>query len=252
MQWRKPKLIPGRSSNRSLKPKVEVMPSVSKEEEMESEPVGLEPKVEDEKLDEEPMSSCVEEGGTPEDAERSIEKKKAKKEVYVPGKSRPLKEGEVLEFDESAYRMFHRFRTTYPCLSFDCLRASANSVVESYPLTFYMVAGTQTEVVKQNSVVLFKLKNMGELIHEDSSDDENSYLSSDEETNNEAADKPMLTFVNIPHRGGINRIKVFIAIPLSRLRGVIVFRCMNYDGVIVLNNGCTSFFFRVFDQDGPF
>jgi ribosome assembly protein RRB1 len=43
-----------------------------------------------------------------------------KERVYIPGQ--PLKEGEVLDFDPSAYRMLHSMNVEWPCLSFSILR----------------------------------------------------------------------------------------------------------------------------------
>lgn len=45
-------------------------------------------------------------------------------EPYLPS-SRPLKEGEVLEPDQSVYEMLHRMNVQWPCLSVDVLRVRA-------------------------------------------------------------------------------------------------------------------------------
>lgn len=47
--------------------------------------------------------------------------KNAPKQVWRPGVDK-LEEGETLEYDPSAYVMYHSLRTEWPCLSFDILR----------------------------------------------------------------------------------------------------------------------------------
>lgn len=71
----------------------------------------------------------------------SSEVKTAKPEVYLP--SKPIDADEELVCDESAYVMLHQARTGAPCLSFDIVRDQLGDSRESFPLSCYMVAGTQ-------------------------------------------------------------------------------------------------------------
>ena len=48
------------------------------------------------------------------------EEQEAPKETYLPGQK--LDEGEVLDFDPSAYDMYHAMNVEWPSLSFDFLR----------------------------------------------------------------------------------------------------------------------------------
>lgn len=58
-----------------------------------------------------------------------------------PGK--PLEENEELVCNESAYVMLHQAHTGAPCLSFDILRDDLGDARETFPLSGYIVAGTQ-------------------------------------------------------------------------------------------------------------
>lgn len=62
-------------------------------------------------------------------------------EVYLPGK--PIEDGEELVCDESAYIMLHQAKTGAPCLSFDIIADNLGADRVSFPLTGYIVAGTQ-------------------------------------------------------------------------------------------------------------
>lgn len=63
------------------------------------------------------------------------------KEVYLPGK--PIDEHEELVCNESAYVMLHQAHTGAPCLSFDIIHDDLGDSRETFPLTGYIVAGTQ-------------------------------------------------------------------------------------------------------------
>jgi ribosome assembly protein RRB1 len=76
-----------------------------------------------------------------ETMEEENEDKSKPEEVYLPNK--PLDEGEELICDQSAYVMLHQAQTGAPCLSFDVIRDSLGDNRETYPLTAYIVAGTQ-------------------------------------------------------------------------------------------------------------
>lgn len=65
----------------------------------------------DEMEDGEPVEEAVAEESGPED----------RKAVWRPGVDK-VAEGEELDYDPSAYVMYHSFRTEWPCLTFDFLR----------------------------------------------------------------------------------------------------------------------------------
>lgn len=103
---------------------------------MDNEEVDME--VTDEVIDEDMESS------DDSDNEEDGDNKETKDEnglVYLPGK--PLDADEVLVCDESAYVMLHQARTGAPCLSFDIVRDKLGDNRETFPMSCYMVAGTQ-------------------------------------------------------------------------------------------------------------
>lgn len=75
----------------------------------------------------------------------------AEQGVYLPGK--PLKEGEELVCDESAYVMLHQAHTGAPCLSFDVVIDELGNDRDAFPMTAYMVAGTQAAKAHVNRLV---------------------------------------------------------------------------------------------------
>jgi ribosome assembly protein RRB1 len=117
--------------------------------------------------------------------------------VYLPGQK--LDEGEELVVDNSAYEMLHQMGVEWPCLSFDILADKLGSTRSSFPMTTYMVTGSQADTVKNNSLYVMKLSQLHRTKHDnDDSDDSDDDLDED----------PILEFKRIPHDGGVNRIRV--------------------------------------------
>ncbi|KFD69260.1 hypothetical protein M514_18629 [Trichuris suis] len=134
----------------------------------------------------------------------------ARRDVYLPGLSRPLMNGEKLVFDKSAYEMYHKFHTIYPCLSFEPLTFDTNS--SSYPLEFpfhcSLVAGTQAAKRTKNAIILMQLENLNRFSKR--SNDESSSSEEDEESveSDDENKEPYFKCAQIPHHGDINRIRV--------------------------------------------
>ncbi|XP_032689327.1 glutamate-rich WD repeat-containing protein 1 [Odontomachus brunneus] len=128
-----------------------------------------------------------------EDQEKIVSK------VYLPGEI--LEEGEELIADKSAYRLLHQAQSGAPCLSFDVLPDDLGNSREDYPLTMYIVAGTQAAQAHVNNVLVMKMSNLyGNKQHSEDSESESSD-SEDEEYS------PTMSVVSIRHQGCINRIR---------------------------------------------
>ncbi|ETN80823.1 WD domain, G-beta repeat protein [Necator americanus] len=125
------------------------------------------------------------------------------KQVYIPGVSRALKDGEELAFDPEAYKIFYSFETKWSCLSFDIVQDSLGDRSD-FPLECYVVAGTQADKPKNNEIVVMGLKNLNTLEDEEDIDEQ-----SDEDSDSEDEKKnAVIHSVTISHYGGINRVKV--------------------------------------------
>lgn len=78
---------------------------------------------------------------------------------------------------------------------------------ETFPLTCYLVAGTQAETSKSNEVIVMKMSNMNRVkakIKEEDGDDDSDSSSGEEDEK----DKAKLDAASIKHEGAVNRIRV--------------------------------------------
>jgi ribosome assembly protein RRB1 len=137
--------------------------------------------------------------------------------VFRPGIDQ-LEEGQTLEPEPGTYTMLHRLDVQWPCLSFDVITPpgvkSSNKL--KFPLTSYIVAGTQADKKEKNKIVVMKWSNLqrtnkdgfededdeqeaGKKYNVDDNDDASSTSSNDED--------PELEFRMIKHNAGVNRIR---------------------------------------------
>lgn len=117
--------------------------------------------------------------------------------VYLPGQ--PLQEGEELVCDQSAYVMLHQAQSGAPCLSFDVIKDKLGDNRDQYPLTTYIVAGTQAARTHANNVIVMKMSNL----HKTGENEE----SSDEESDDDENTQPQMSSAMVKHLGCINRIR---------------------------------------------
>ncbi|KAL6067576.1 Glutamate rich WD repeat containing 1 [Balamuthia mandrillaris] len=111
-----------------------------------------------------------------------------------------LAEGQVLEYDSSAYDMFHRLQVEWPCLSFDVLIDKLGYERSKYPHTVYVVSGTQADQPHNNKVQVMKASQLHKTRH-DMDEDE------DDEEDEDLDDDPIIEYRSFKHVGGVNRIR---------------------------------------------
>eukprot|EP00794_Sanderia_malayensis_P012664 gene12664-13964_t len=121
--------------------------------------------------------------------------------VYLPGE--PLEEDQELEFDRSAYCLYHEAQTGAPCLSFDIIRDELGQIRTDYPMTSYMVAGTQAERAHSNSILIIKMSELTKMDDDsdDDDDDDDGYIEDE-------ADGPEMRTASIRQIGGTNRLRI--------------------------------------------
>ena len=131
-------------------------------------------------------------------------------EVYLPGK-KPLADDEELVCDESAYQMLHQASTGAPCLSFDIISDTFGNNREIYPLSAYLVAGTQAASSHINNLIVMKMHNLHRTSKERPQDKDSDLESDSEDESDDEADdvskKPKMTCALIRHVGCVNRIR---------------------------------------------
>ncbi|SPP75808.1 glutamate-rich WD repeat-containing protein 1 [Drosophila guanche] len=153
---------------------------------------------EDAETDSEPDSDS---GGSEDDSAA-----KQPKEVYLPGKT--LAEDEELVCDESAYVMLHQASTGAPCLSFDVVPDELGKSRESFPMTAYIVAGTQAARTHVNNLIVMKMSNLHRTQDDEAEeDDEELEDDQDDVPDKEELKKPQMTCALIKHQGCVNRVR---------------------------------------------
>ncbi|XP_063681987.1 glutamate-rich WD repeat-containing protein 1-like isoform X1 [Bolinopsis microptera] len=135
-----------------------------------------------------------------EDTEDTKDDNEAQK-TFLPKDIQP---GEQLTPDMSAYEMLHTFRTRASCLSFDVLRDRLGTRT-GYPVTAYMVAGTQAQQGNKNSIIVMKASNLNPPKAEDAEEEKSEDEDEDED---EPLDKEILKTAEIYHAGAVNRVRI--------------------------------------------
>lgn len=133
----------------------------------------------------------------------------SQKRIDVPNISKLSSDDNVeqLECDYSAYVVYHKAETGFPCLSFDIVEdqfGSGEQRSQTFPMTAYLVAGTQADKDHHNRLLAMKFSNMNPVDdkkHNNDDDDDDDDEDEEEET------LPDLSCASIPHSGCVNRIR---------------------------------------------
>ena len=152
--------------------------------------------------DDEDDEQALERMARGEDGEEEEEEEidEAPKNIWRPGVDK-IEDGEELEYDPSAYIMYHSLRTEWPCLSFDILKDNLGENRQRYPFSMFVVTGSQADKSDKNKITLLKLSELHKTHVNNDSDAEDN----DEDENLD--EDPTLEHINFPHHGGVNRIR---------------------------------------------
>ena len=88
--------------------------------------------------------------------------------VFLPGDH--IDSDDELVCDTSAYVTLNEFSLDWPCLSFDIVRDGLGEQRSAFPMTSYVVAGTQAAQPAQNKIAVFKVTNIREVKPEEDED----------------------------------------------------------------------------------
>lgn len=153
------------------------------------------------------------------DEEDEASRAEANPTIPAPSVFRPgideLEPGQVLEPEPGTYKMLHRLEVQWPCLSFDVLPDALGENRTKFPMTSYVVSGTQADKADKNKLVVMKWSNLQKTNKDgiDDEDDEDEIsrkykLDEDSESEDEDNDEdPDLEFRMIKHSGGVNRVR---------------------------------------------
>ena len=157
-----------------------------------------EEEVEDDGEEDEDEDEMDEDGK--EGKSRSEDDGEAQKQVWRPGIDK-LEDGETLEYDPSAYTMYHQIGVDWPCLSFDILRDTLGDARTRFPHSMFLVSGSQADKADNNKVTLMSLRELHKTYQADEDNED------EDDNDDDLDDDPVLEHINIPHRGGVNRIR---------------------------------------------
>lgn len=163
---------------------------------------GQEPEEEDESCDGEGEGEEQLEEGDDEDV-GDDEGEQGAPRIWRPGIDR-LEEGEQLDMEPGSYDLIHKAQVEWPCLSFDIIRDDLGAQRTTYPMTAYVVAGTQAEKSDDNRLYMMKWSRLYKTNkdgREESDDDGESESDSDDDH------EAQLECKGVPHPGGVNRVR---------------------------------------------
>ena len=132
--------------------------------------------------------------------------------IFRPGIDK-LAPGEVLDFDPTAYVMYHQLRSEWPSLSFDFIKDDLGGNRTRFPLTMYAVAGSQAADPAANKLTVMKMSDMHRMarVRDDDGPDSEAVLDlegGDDAEEEDCDEDPTLEVAEVAHPGaGVNRVR---------------------------------------------
>jgi len=126
------------------------------------------------------------------------------KHIWRPGVD-TIEEGEQLDVEPGTYDMLHRAQVEWPCLSLDVVRDDLGAQRTTYPMTAYVVAGSQAANVEDNRIYMMKWSKLYKTSKDGREDEEDDEESEDEDSDDEH--EAALESKSAPHPGGVNRVR---------------------------------------------
>ncbi|ETW05081.1 hypothetical protein H310_04109 [Aphanomyces invadans] len=126
----------------------------------------------------------------------------APKKVWLPNVEK-LGEDEVLDYDASAYDLYYAMTAEWPALSLDIIKDNLGACRTKFPMTIYVVAGSQAPKAADNKITVMKMSELHKTKHNSDPDDD----SDDDSDDDDEEGDPVLESRSIDHRGGVNRIR---------------------------------------------
>mmetsp|Transcript_21295 Transcript_21295/g.51543 ORF Transcript_21295/g.51543 Transcript_21295/m.51543 type:complete len:470 (-) Transcript_21295:83-1492(-) len=138
--------------------------------------------------------------GRSDDEDEEMEEDKPVR-IWRPGVDE-LAEDEELQVAPGAYDMLHRGEVEWPCLTFDIVPDKLGAQRSKYPLTAYVMSGTEADRADRNAIFIMKWYHL----HKTAKDDDME-ASSDSESSMEDQDAAV-EFRRVPHPGVVNRLRI--------------------------------------------
>jgi ribosome assembly protein RRB1 len=98
-------------------------------------------------------------------------------------------------------------RTQWPCLSFDIIRDRLGTGRKKFPLTTYLVAGTQADRPDRNEVLVMKMGDLHKTQNRSREEDDDGFNMESDDDDDDVDGDPYLLTQSVPHNGGVNRIR---------------------------------------------
>ena len=149
-------------------------------------------------MDEEEPAGAAEAYGAGDEADE--ERGRVEKGAIWNPETQPLGEDEQLDYDSSAYLLYHAMQVQWPCLSFDVLQDQLGGLRTKFPMSMYLAAATQAPASHggENKLTVMRLSELNRTQHDEDSENEDW---------DDVDDDPLLASQSVAHPGPCNRVR---------------------------------------------